>query len=110
MLSETDLAWIAEGCGILGTGGGGSPYPPMIMARQILRDGGEIRVISAESLLDDAVVFRGHFMGSPSVSNERLQAGTETETACRNLARFVGMKEPNAIISSVVLSSMMVCS
>lgn len=25
------LEWISEGCGILGTGGGGSPYPPFIM-------------------------------------------------------------------------------
>ncbi|KAF8496615.1 hypothetical protein JB92DRAFT_1056519 [Gautieria morchelliformis] len=31
MLSELDLEWIAEGCGILGTGGGGSPYPAYIM-------------------------------------------------------------------------------
>jgi hypothetical protein len=102
MLSEVDLAWIAEGCGILGTGGGGSPYPPQIMARQILRDGGQIRVISDDSvrgLADDAMIFRGHFMGSPSVSNERLQAGNETETACRNLAKFVNMGVPAAIIS-----------
>ncbi|EIN06702.1 Hydantoinase/oxoprolinase [Punctularia strigosozonata HHB-11173 SS5] len=102
ILSEIDLAWIAEGCGILGTGGGGSPYPPQIMARQILRDGGEIRVISSDSLPDDAVIFRGHFMGSPSVSNERLQAGTETETACRNLAKFVNMGTPAAIISDEI--------
>ncbi|KAK7437589.1 hypothetical protein VKT23_018487 [Stygiomarasmius scandens] len=27
ILSETDLLFIMEGCGILGTGGGGSPYP-----------------------------------------------------------------------------------
>ncbi|KIJ29231.1 hypothetical protein M422DRAFT_37035 [Sphaerobolus stellatus SS14] len=54
-LSETDLEWIAEGCGILGTGGGGSPYPPFIMARQILRDGGVIRVIAHDALPDDAV-------------------------------------------------------
>ncbi|KAF8583161.1 Hydantoinase/oxoprolinase [Ramaria rubella] len=102
ILSEVDLEWIAEGCGILGTGGGGSPYPPYIMARQILRDGGIIRVISHDSLPDDAIVFRGHFMGSPSVSNERLQAGTETETACRNLARFMGLGTPAAIISDEI--------
>lgn len=36
--------WIADGCGVLGTGGGGSTYPPFLMARQLLRDGKKIRV------------------------------------------------------------------
>ncbi|KAF8582179.1 Hydantoinase/oxoprolinase [Ramaria rubella] len=101
-LSETDLEWISEGCGILGTGGGGSPYPPFIMARQIIRDGGKIRVISHDSLPDDAVVFRGCFMGAPSVSNERLPGGGEIETACRNLAKFMDMGTPIAVISDEI--------
>lgn len=42
--SDTITEWIAEGCGVLGTGGGGSPYPPFLMARQALRDGKEIFV------------------------------------------------------------------
>lgn len=36
--------WIADGCGILGTGGGGTTYPPYLMARQLLREGKEIIV------------------------------------------------------------------
>lgn len=36
--------WIAEGCGVLGTGGGGSPYPPFLVARQMLREGKSIQV------------------------------------------------------------------
>ncbi|KAF8519819.1 hypothetical protein JB92DRAFT_3112076 [Gautieria morchelliformis] len=102
MLSELDLEWIADGCGILGTGGGGSPYPSYIMARQILRDGGNIRVISHDSLPDDATILRGFFMGSPSVSNERLQAGNETATACRNLSRFMHLGAPAAVISDEI--------
>lgn len=35
--------WIAEGCGVLGTGGGGSPYPPFLVARQMLREGKVIK-------------------------------------------------------------------
>ncbi|TFK51971.1 Hydantoinase/oxoprolinase [Heliocybe sulcata] len=102
VVSEVDLSWIQEGCGILGTGGGGSPYPPFIMARQILREGGCIKVISSESLPDDAMIFRGHFMGSPSVSNERLQGGTEVETACRNLMKFINAEKPAAVISDEI--------
>lgn len=41
--------WIAEGCGVLGTGGGGSTYPPFLMTRQILREGKEIIVSVAWS-------------------------------------------------------------
>ena len=36
--------WIAEGCGILGCGGGGSPYSPFLVARQMLREGKKIIV------------------------------------------------------------------
>ncbi|EPQ56795.1 hypothetical protein GLOTRDRAFT_92967 [Gloeophyllum trabeum ATCC 11539] len=99
LLSEVDLEWIQEGCGILGTGGGGSPYPPFIIetrAREILREGGCIKVISSDSLPDDAM------MGSPSVSNERLQAGTEVETACRNLMKFLNAGKPAAVISDEI--------
>ncbi|GJJ11739.1 hypothetical protein Clacol_005977 [Clathrus columnatus] len=132
MLSETDLEWIAEGCGILGTGGGGSPYPPFIIthadhtrrARQIIRDGGTIRVISDNSLSDDDLVslrYSGvnswgienylqcllhtdnlQLVRSPSVSNERIQAGTEIETACRNLMQFMNTAKPAAIISDEI--------
>ncbi|KAF8521388.1 Hydantoinase/oxoprolinase [Hysterangium stoloniferum] len=100
ILSEVDLEWIAEGCGILGTGGGGSPYPPFIM--QIVRDEGTIRVIAHDALPDDALILRGEFMGSPSVSNERIQAGTEIETACKNLLKFIEADAPQAIISDEI--------
>lgn len=38
--------WIADGCGVLGTGGGGSSYPPFLVARQMLRGGHPIKVRS----------------------------------------------------------------
>lgn len=85
-LSETDLEWICEGSGVLGVGGGGSTYYPGLMAREVIRQGGRIRVISPSSIPDDKWVFRGGFMGSPSVSCERLQAGPELETAIQALA------------------------
>lgn len=67
-LSELDLEWIAEGCGVMGTGGGGSTYPPFLMARQLLRDGREIIVVDPEDVAEDAVFLRCMFMGAPSVS------------------------------------------
>jgi len=101
-LSETDLEWISEGCAVLGTGGGGGPYPALLRAREVVRNGGNIKVISADSLPDNAMVFRGCYMGAPSVSNERLPGLTEISTACRNLAKFMDVGAPAAIISDEI--------
>jgi hypothetical protein len=76
ILSETDLAWITIGCYILGTGGGGSPYGHMLRLREIMRNGGVVRVISPNDLKDDDLVACGGGKGSPTVSMEKL-AGDE---------------------------------
>ncbi|PTB49131.1 hypothetical protein M431DRAFT_545602 [Trichoderma harzianum CBS 226.95] len=68
-VNETDLGWISTGCYILGTGGGGSPYPDMIR-------------------LHDASVGCGGGMGSPTVGIEKLpgdemmEAQTELYKIC----------------------------
>jgi hypothetical protein len=72
IISETDLVWISTGCYILGTGGGGSPYGHMLRLRQIMRDGGVVRVISPNDLKDDDKVACGGGKGSPTVSIEKL--------------------------------------
>jgi len=73
-VSETDLLWIASGCYILGTGGGGSPYSQMLALRQLLREGSIVRVVNPHDLADDATVASGHGAGSPTVSIEKLSA------------------------------------
>lgn len=71
-VSETDLDWMSIGCYILGTGGGGSPYSHMLRMRNILRDGGTIRVINPHDLKDDDQVGCGGGSGSPTVGIEKL--------------------------------------
>ena len=71
-INETDLNWISTGCYILGTGGGGSPYPHMIRLRQLLRAGAVVRVVNPYDLPDDALVGCGGGMGSPTVGIEKL--------------------------------------
>ncbi|KAH8706438.1 hypothetical protein BGZ61DRAFT_349954 [Ilyonectria robusta] len=75
-ISETDLNWIATGCYILGTGGGGSPYSSMIRIRTQLRNGATALIISPDDLPDDAQVGCGGGAGSPTVAIEKL-AGDE---------------------------------
>ncbi|KAK4239421.1 hypothetical protein C8A03DRAFT_14196 [Achaetomium macrosporum] len=72
-ISETDLAWISTGCYILGTGGGGSPYPCMILLRQLLRAGAVVRVVRPADVPDDGAVGCGCGAGSPTVGIEKLQ-------------------------------------
>ncbi|KAI0072072.1 DUF917-domain-containing protein [Panus rudis PR-1116 ss-1] len=101
-LSELDLEWIAAGCGILGTGGGGSPYPPYLVARQMLREGKRIIVVDPDDVPDSAVFVRCTFMGSPSVSNERLQGGNEIPTSIQALAKYTGLEDFAGTISDEI--------
>ncbi|KAI0938669.1 hypothetical protein AcV5_000296 [Taiwanofungus camphoratus] len=101
-LSELDLEWIADGCGVLGTGGGGSTYPPFLMARQLLRDGKKIRVIDPEDIAEDAIFIRCMFMGSPSVALERLQGGDEIPASTRAIMTYMGLKDIAGAISDEI--------
>ncbi|KLO06736.1 DUF917-domain-containing protein [Schizopora paradoxa] len=104
-LSETDIEWIAEGCAILGCGGGGATYSAFLMARQAIRAGHKIRVVDIEYLLQnsrDAWILPCGFMGSPSVSSERIPSGVEIPTAGRNLVKFLGIEKISALISDEI--------
>ncbi|KAL1863139.1 hypothetical protein Daus18300_008132 [Diaporthe australafricana] len=87
-INETDLGWISTGCYILGTGGGGSPYPHMVRLRQLLRAGAVVRVVSPDDLADDDRVGCGGGMGSPTVGIEKLQ-GDEMMQAQIELAKIL---------------------
>ncbi|KAF8806685.1 putative hydantoinase/oxoprolinase [Phlegmacium glaucopus] len=98
IVSETDLFFIMEGCGVLGTGGGGSPYSTYLSCYQILRDGGSIHIVDHKSLKDDDMVARGCFMGSPSVGSERLQSGQILSKGGLELAKYCGITKFSATL------------
>ncbi|KAI9063547.1 DUF917-domain-containing protein [Trametes sanguinea] len=95
-LSELDLEWIAEGCGVLGTGGGGSPYPPFLMARQALRDGKDIIVVDPDYTPETDVFIRCSFM------SERLQGGAEIPSSARALMKYLGIDDFTGAISEEI--------
>ncbi|KAL1849533.1 hypothetical protein Plec18170_007441 [Paecilomyces lecythidis] len=97
IISETDVAWLADGCYVLGCAGGGSPFGEYIRIRDQIRQGHTIRVIDATALEDDAVVYWGGHMGSPAVSVERL-ANDETEQAVLDLMEYLGHKKIDAFM------------
>ena len=96
-LSETDLAWLADGCYVLGCAGGGTPMPSFFQMRDILRSGYSIRIIDHSSLDEDALIYWGGHMGSPAVSVERLQS-TETVQAFEALMEHLGHRKIDAVM------------
>ncbi|KAL3492469.1 hypothetical protein BJX62DRAFT_250658 [Aspergillus germanicus] len=84
-ISTTDLEYIADGCYLLGCGGGGNPEPGKLQLRDMLSAGHTMRVIDAQSLNPADVIYWGGRMGSPAAISERLQAH-ETVLAMRALA------------------------
>lgn len=100
-LSEFDLNFIATGTSILGTGGGGSSYISYLMSANALREGGRgsMRVISPDKLTDDDVIALGSWYGAPSVSSERLPAGTEIPMGIDAVNKVVGVKDFRALLT-----------
>lgn len=60
IVSPTDLEWMADGCFVLGCGGGGSPYPEMLKLRQHIIEGNVLKIMDIDSLKDDAKIYCKH--------------------------------------------------
>ncbi|ESK95855.1 hydantoinase [Moniliophthora roreri MCA 2997] len=96
VLSELDLEWISCGCYILGTGGGGTPYPHFVRLREMMRNGAKVRVVEPAWLTDTDVVACGGAKGSPTVSMEKLP-GDEMIESQNMVYNYLGYK-PVAVI------------
>ncbi|CAM1505875.1 Fc.00g115120.m01.CDS01 [Cosmosporella sp. VM-42] len=103
-VSEIDLEFIGEGCGILGTGGGGSVYSALLHSRETLRSvpSRRMRIIEPSALPAESNVAMIAFAGAPSVSNERLISGDELASASEELSRFLGIKGYDAIMAAEI--------
>ena len=103
-ISPVDVELIASGAGILGTGGGGSPYLMALYTLDILRKGGSgiMRVIPVESLTDDEFCVFGAGYGAPSVSNERIGSGTDVFAAVDAVNTILGIKDFQGIVADEI--------
>ncbi|EFE31391.1 uncharacterized protein ARB_01787 [Trichophyton benhamiae CBS 112371] len=103
IVSETDVAWLADGCYVLGCAGGGSPFSEHIRIRDQIRQGHIIRIIDPYSVKKDAVIYLlmpvegGGHMGSPAVSVER-QANNETEQSIHALMEYLNHGSFDAVM------------
>ena len=91
-LTESDIDRIAIGVGILGTGGGGSPYLQMLIAKQLLREGKRIRMIRPADLDPDAQIIGLGGIGAPTVSIEKMEEGFEGVRVLKAIEAHTGRK------------------
>lgn len=100
-LTEADLEAIALGAAILGTGGGGNPYLGKLRARELLRQGKVMEVISMDDLQDSDTVYEVGGIGAPMVGIEKFEKGDECLMALRAVERQSG-RPATALISSEI--------
>ncbi|KAL3860781.1 hypothetical protein ACJMK2_010851 [Sinanodonta woodiana] len=86
ILSEWDIECISIGAGILGCGGGGSPYIGRVLALRCLREGKKIRVKTPDIVYETAhaekdIFLINAFMGAPLIFIEKLKSGNDTIAA-----------------------------
>ncbi|KAE8417981.1 hypothetical protein BDV36DRAFT_167216 [Aspergillus pseudocaelatus] len=104
-ISPVDLEFMAAGTGVLGTGGGGPSRIQYLHCLQFLQGPGytgNMRVVKAASLRDSDVCVTGSWFGAPSVSSERLSAGTELALAIESCANVTGKKDFHAIVTDEI--------
>ena len=98
-VSPVDLEFISFGTGILGTGGGGPSYLEYLACLKHLRSSsGKMRIISLRAVNDSDLCVSGSWFGAPSVSGERLSAGTEILAAIDGLNKILGHSTFDAIV------------
>lgn len=91
-LTLEDVEFLAIGAAVLGSGGGGDPYLGKLMAKQAIKENGEVPLITVEDVPDDELVIPSAMMGAPAVLLEKLPNGKEPEEAFRAVESFFHKK------------------
>ncbi len=98
LLYEENIADIAIGAAVLGTGGGGNPYTGYLTGREAIRKYGPVKLCSLDEMDDDDLVIPTAGMGAPTVSNEKLPNGIDIINSLKTLEKYLG-KEVKATMS-----------
>ena len=91
-LSLDDIEALAVGAWVLGTGGGGNPYLPLLNMRALYRDGHRVQLMDAADLADDDWVGTVANMGAPLVGQERLTDSLTLARAVSVMERHIGRR------------------
>ncbi|HZP98142.1 MAG TPA: DUF917 domain-containing protein [Reyranella sp.] len=91
-LSLDDIESLAVGAWVLGTGGGGNPYLPLLNMRALYRDGHRVQLMDSGDLADDDCVGTVANMGAPLVGQERLTDSLTLARAVTRMEEHLGRK------------------
>jgi DUF917 family protein len=91
-LDEERLGDLTLGAGVLGAGGGGSPYYGRLRLLSYVRAGRVPRVVDVAEVPDEALVVSVGGMGAPTVGFEKLARGDEELVALRALEAHLGRR------------------
>jgi len=70
---------LAQGCAVLGTGGGGDVEPAVAQVAAAVAAHGAVEVVDLDDLSDDVLVMPIAGWGAPTVAIEKLGSGREAE-------------------------------
>ncbi|HSH99815.1 MAG TPA: DUF917 domain-containing protein [Reyranella sp.] len=91
-LSLDEIESLALGAWILGTGGGGNPYLPLLNMRLLYRQGHRVHLVDSAELADDALIGTVAGMGAPLIGQERLNDSLTLARAATVMERHLGRR------------------
>ena len=83
---------IALGASVYGTGGGGDPYIGKLIAMNMMRRHGPVRMIDVDSLGDDDLVVPVALVGAPTVAIEKFPSTSQFIGALTAIEKYLGKK------------------
>ena len=89
-LRAADLEDFAQGCAILGSGGGGDIEVALLQASAAIEAAGPVTVIDPDDLADEALVMPIAGWGAPTVGIEKLGSGREGSALAAAAQRWFG--------------------
>lgn len=89
-LTAGDVADLAAGCALLGSGGGGDPHAFRLVLEGLLAERGPVRVVDPDDLPADALAVNVGFLGAPVVMTEKLFCEEPVVLAVEGMRRRLG--------------------
>lgn len=87
-----DLAALARGAAILGSGGGGCSAGPLLQIRYLMEQRGAVPIITLDEIDDDDLIVPVGWVGAPLVNVERLPRGNEFERLIELVEKTTGRR------------------
>jgi DUF917 family protein len=92
LVTEEDVAALARGCAVLGTGGGGAVDTAVPSVLEALRRHGPVPLVRLADLPDDGLVVALGGVGAPTVSHEMLGAAEQARRLRDEVERVAGRR------------------